>query len=248
MHLSVIIPAYNEETRIERTITEYLDLLRKAGGDFELIVEMDGCSDGTSEIVRRLASKNPEIVVLEFSERMGKGGGIKKGFERSKGEIVGFSDADCSIAPREFIKLLKVMEAGGYDGVISSRRAKGATIEVRPPLRRRVASRGFNLMVRVLFFLPYRDTQCGAKLFTRNALEDIFAGMKINGYAFDVDLLYQAKKRKLRIKEVGIRWNYAAESKLRVCHAISEMFMCTVKLRLHYLSLAAHGMDKRRVL
>lgn len=131
MRLSLIIPAYNEENRIKETLDAYIEKLHELGINFEIIVEMDGCTDRTSEVVKEMATKFPEIKFIEFKERLGKSGGLLKGFEIANGDVVGFVDADGSVKPQDFIKLLREIEKG-YDGAIASRRAKGLKFLVRP--------------------------------------------------------------------------------------------------------------------
>ena len=120
--LSLIIPAFNEEKRIEGTILSYLEYFSSEQNNFEIIVEMDGCTDGTEEVVRKLAKKYANIIPIKFERRLGKGGGIVRGFQNAKGDIVGFVDADGSIKPEEFEKLLIELE-NGYSGTIASRRS-----------------------------------------------------------------------------------------------------------------------------
>jgi glycosyltransferase involved in cell wall biosynthesis len=234
MFLSLVIPAHNEEKRIKNTLIRYLDVLLKYDIDFEIIAEMDGCTDRTSEIVRELADEHQEIVVLEFKEKLGKGGGIVKGFENARGDIIGFVDADGSVQPEDLIKLLKMIE--GADGVIASRRAKGSVV-VNQPFSRKVLSKCFNILVRVLFLLPYRDTQCGAKIFRRKVIEEILPLINTHGFAFDVNLLYLAKKKGFRIVEVGVSWEDKYGSKVKLRKAIPEMLFSVLKLRLYYSPL-----------
>ena len=231
MWLSLIIPAYNEEKRIKETLEAYRSKLLELGINFEIIVEMDGCTDRTPEIVRELAVKFPEIKFIEFKERLGKGGGLLKGFEIASGDVVGFVDADGSVKPSEFIKLLSEIERD-YDIVIASRRAEGAVVR-NQPLLRKVLSKGFNVLVKLLFRLPFKDTQCGAKVFRRNALEKILPEVNSKGFAFDVNLLYLATRNGFRIKEVGIRWEDKRGSKVKG-RTVVEMFLAVIKLRLRY--------------
>jgi len=233
--LSLIIPAYNEEDRIKETLVAYREKLYKLGINFEIIVEMDGCTDRTPEIVKKLAVKFPEIKFIEFRERLGKGGGLLKGFEVARGNIVGFVDADGSVPPQEFIKLLREIE-NGYDGAIASRRTRGAIVK-NQPLLRKILSKCFNIYVRLLFDLPFKDTQCGAKVFRREVLEKIFPKLNTKGFAFDVNLLYLAHKHGFKIKEVGVLWIDKYGSKVKIWKAIVEMGLAVIKLRLYHSPL-----------
>jgi len=232
---SLIIPAYNEENRIKDTLEAYRDELHKSSIDFEIIVEMDGCTDRTPEIVKELATKFPEIKFIEFKERLGKGGGILKGFEVAKGSIVGFVDADCSVPPQEFVKLLKEIK-NGFDGAIASRRAEGSIVK-NQPLLRKVLSKCFNIYVRLMFGLPFKDTQCGAKVFRREVLEKILPQLNMKGFAFDVNLLYLVHKHGFKIKEVGVSWIDKYGSKVKILRAIVSMGLEVIKLRLYHSTL-----------
>jgi len=233
--LSLVIPAYNERNRIGRTIVEYRDTLRKNGIDFEIIVEMDGCTDGTQEVVKRLSERIPELRYIEFDRRLGKGRGLKEGFKVTRGDIVGFVDADGSVPPQEFVRMVRELEKG-YDVVIASRRAKGAKVRNQPTVRR-ILSKCFNIYVRTLFGIPYRDTQCGAKVFRRYVLEKVFEGLNSNGFAFDVNLLYLVHRAGFRVKELGVEWTDMYGSKVNVPKAVVEMGLDVLRLRLYHSPL-----------
>ena len=205
MFLSLIIPAYNEEKRIKQTLVKYFNVLLKNNFNFEIIVEMDGCTDRTPEIVRNFAKKHKQIKILEFKKKLGKGGGILKGFEKANGEIIGFVDADGSVHPDDIVKLIKVLEKTKADGVIASRRMKESVV-INQPFLRKVLSKCFNILVRILFFFPYKDTQCGAKFFRKNVIKEILPLMNTHGFAFDVELLYLIKKKGFKVVEVGVTW------------------------------------------
>ena len=235
MKLSIIIPAYNEEKRILHTLEDYYyTFSTHFGNEFELIVEMDGCVDNTPKIVKEFAEGKSNVKVLEFEERLGKGGGIRKAFEVAMGKIVGFTDADDSTPAKEFLKLVKKIEKG-YDVVLGSRWLKESKVFVPQPLYRRILSRGFNLLVRLLFGLNIRDTQCGVKVFRKEVIDAILPHLQVNGFAFDVELLYLAHKKGFKIKEAPIEWHNDEDSTLDVKKVVPEMFMALVKVRLKYL-------------
>ena len=235
MRLSIIIPAYNEEKRILRTLEDYYRTFStRFGHDFELIVEMDGCTDNTPQIVKEFARGKPNVKVLEFKEKLGKGGGIRKAFEVATGEIVGFTDADDSTPAKEFLKLVKEIE-NGYDVVLGSRWLKESRIIVPQPIYRRILSRGFNLLVRLLFGLNIRDTQCGAKVFKKEVIDAVLPCLQVNGFAFDVELLYLAHKKGFKMKEVPIEWHNDENSTLNVKKTVPEMFIALIRVRLRHL-------------
>ena len=163
--LSIIIPAWNEERIIARTLTRYVEFFSDKY-DFEVIVVMDGCTDGTLDIVGDFSGKNPVVRSLHFPKRLGKGGGVMQGFKAAKGDLIAFTDADGATSHEEMARLIE--SVGELDGVIGSRWLDGAVILKGESLGRRIASRGFNLLIRSMFFMPYSDTQCGAKVFKKH--------------------------------------------------------------------------------
>lgn len=235
MKISIIIPAYNEERRILKTLYDYYHTFDDLfGDDFELIVEMDGCVDNTSKIVKEFSHGKNNVKILEFPERLGKGGGIREALKIANGEIVGFTDADDSTPAKEFLKLIKEVERG-YDVILGSRWLKESRVLTPQPLHRRILSRGFNLLVRLLLGLKIRDTQCGAKVFRKEVIDTVIPHLSVNGFAFDVELLYLAKKYGFKIKEVPIEWYNDEDSKLNVKKVVPEMFMALIKVRLKHL-------------
>lgn len=230
MKISLIIPAYNEARRIGNTLNDYYNAFRDELVNFEMIVEMDGCTDNTVEIVKKYGKGLANIQTMESEKRLGKGGGIKMGFLTAKGDIIGFTDADNSTKVKEFIKLIRTLELNGADIVVGNRYSGVNTI----PLVRRIFSRGFNLLVKLLFGLHMRDTQCGAKAFRRSAVKELLSHLVINDFAFDVNLLYAAKKQGFTIKEVDIEWEYQEGSKVDLLHVTPKMFLSLLRLRISY--------------
>jgi len=236
MKLSIIIPAYNEEKRIGRTLEEYqrfFGLLRKQKVlDFEIVIVLNACRDNTLKVVKRFADKNKGIIYLDF-KTVGKGFAIIEGFKdvlKRDNDLIGFVDADMSTTPKLFYEL--VDEIGGYDGVIASRWLKES--KTRMSLLRKIVSRGFNFIVRSLLLLPHTDTQCGAKLFKKKTIEVIVKNIKITEWAFDVDLLYISKKSGFKIKEVSTVWEDAEGSNINLSIIPIKMFSSIVRLRLIY--------------
>ncbi|NOZ60037.1 MAG: glycosyltransferase family 2 protein [Euryarchaeota archaeon] len=222
---SLVIPAYNEEERIGEVLRAYL-----AAAD-EVIVVANGCTDATVEIVEEFSKRCRNLSLLVFRERLGKGGAVVEGLRRASGEVVGFVDSDLSVPPEELRRLVGVLVEEGWDCVIGSRRAPGAVVQIRQPLLRRLSSRGFNALVRLLFGLKFRDTQCGAKVFKREALEDVLPSITSRGYEFDVELLWKLSRRGCRIREVGIRWRHSGKSKFRLLYG-PEMVLSLLRIRL----------------
>lgn len=230
MKLSIIIPAYNEERRIGKTLEDYASFFTKQyGREFEIIVVLNACRDNTLKVVKRYERQFPQIKHLDFKQG-GKGFAVMKGFNLASGKVIGFTDADDSTNAEEFSKL--VHQINGYSGTIGSRWIKGARVSPKQPLMRRVASRGFNSLIRVFFGINYYDTQCGAKVFKREVVRKVLPKLGVTEWAFDIDLLYQIKKIKNRIKEVPIKWSDVKGSKLNVTKTTIKMFLAIVRLRM----------------
>jgi glycosyltransferase involved in cell wall biosynthesis len=198
--LSVIVPAYNEEKRIERTLKDYGEGLRSSGRDFELIVVCDGNDD-----TARLAS--PYGRVLEFTDRLGKGGGVLEGFKAAKGDVVGFTDADNSLKVDQFLRLLDEMDRTGAGCVIADRKSKESMILEGQYMMRRFASGAFNFMLsRAIFGLKIKDSQCGGKVFKKAYIDRVVPLMACRGFEFDVELLWRLKNEGCEIREVPVVW------------------------------------------
>ena len=230
--LSIVIPAYNEEKRIERTLDNYSSFFQKKLKYFEIIVVLNGCVDNTLNIVKSFSKKNKKVRYLEFKKAIGKGAAIIEGFKVAKGNLIGFVDADMATPPGAFYDLFKNIE--NYDGVIASRWMKGSKINVEQPFLKKVGSRGFNFLTRILFNLKFNDTQCGAKLFKKRIIKNILNDLKITKWAFDVNLLYSIKRKHYKIKEIPTEWNAVKSSHFNLFKAIPEMFLGLVRLRLLY--------------
>jgi dolichyl-phosphate beta-glucosyltransferase len=212
--LSLIIPAYNEVATIQRTLRSIRDYLDCHGFSFELIVAADG-DDGTREAALALSNELP-VTVIGSLQRRGKGRGVREGMLATRGEIVGFLDADYKVAINEIEKVLPWFERG-YDVVIGSRGAAGSQIQVRQPWYRRIGSKGFALVMRPLVGLwEIGDTQCGFKFFRAGVARELFSRQRIDGYMFDVEILSMAVRAGYRVKEVGVKWQDDGDTRLRL--------------------------------
>lgn len=228
--ISVIIPTYNEGKRIGRTIDRFFKVLPDwFGKNFEIIIVLNGCRDKTLDIVKTLCEKYQNLRFTNFERAIGKGAAIVEGFKIAKGEYVSFVDADGATGPYDFIRVMRGI--GTYDGAIASRWLRGSK-KIGQPLLRKIVSRGFNLLVRVLFNLPYKDTQCGAKIVKKIAVDSIISDLGVSGFAFDVELLYLLNKKKYKIIEVPIRWKHYKQSTLNLRTAIPLMLLAVIRLRI----------------
>jgi len=213
--VSLIIPAYNEVQRIAKTVLEAVDYFGAQQQACEIIVAADG-TDGTREAVQALVPAHPCIRVIGNPRRSGKGRGIREAVRLATGDIIGFSDADNKTPITEFAKMRPPLQEG-IEVVIGSRGLRESQIEKRQALYRRVGSRGFGIFMRATVGLRgIADTQCGFKFFLGDVARDLFARQQIDGYMFDVEILYIAQQRGYRIEQVPVRWRDDGDSRLNL--------------------------------
>jgi glycosyltransferase involved in cell wall biosynthesis/O-antigen/teichoic acid export membrane protein len=233
MRLSIVIPAHNEEHRIGRMLDAYLPFFtERYGEDVEFLVVVNGSTDDTEEVVGGYRKHYPGLRVLVEPRPVGKGGALMIGFGEAKGDHVGFVDADGSTPPEAFQDLMDNIDGAGV--IIASRWRPGAQVSPRQSIDRRLSSRAFNLITRLLFGLKLTDTQCGAKLMQRKALQDVLPILGITRWAFDVDLLFQMRRAGYEIKEIPTTWHDVAGSKVQIGKASTEMMLALARLRLIY--------------
>jgi len=232
--LSIIIPAYNEERTIENTTNQYIEFFdKKMKRDYEIIIVPNGCRDKTVEIVKKLSKKYKQVRYFDLGLLGEKGKAVIKGFELANGDLIGFVDADLSTSPKAFYNL--VVNLKDNYGIIASRWMRGSKVNVKQPLLRRMLSRTFNFFVRLILGLRYIDTQCGSKLFKKEAIKQIYNKLNITRWAFDVNLLYLMKLNGFKVIEVPTEWNETRKkSKLNIKSAVPEMFLSLIRLRLAY--------------
>ncbi len=220
---TLVIPAYNEERRI-RSLLE--DISGFAG---DLVFVCDG-TDATPAIIGAFADDHPSLSIrcLTFPARLGKGGGVVAGMKAAATPFVGYMDADGSTSLSEMERLFDRLATA--EGAIGSRWVPGSVLTVRQGFRRRVESRLFNLLVRLLFGLDYRDTQCGAKAFRKEAIDAVLSSTRSTGFEFDVELLWRLRRGGYRVVEVPITWENRDESKVMASDA-KEMLFGMLRLR-----------------
>lgn len=233
MKLSIVVPAYNESKRIGRMLDAYLAyFIPRYDERVEIIVVVNGSRDNTADIARGYSARHPQVSVIEEKEAIGKGGAVIVGFKHASGDLIGFADADGSTPPEAFDDLAaNIGEAGA---IIASRWFAESVVEPRQPLKRQVVSRIFNFLVRTLFGMRIHDTQCGAKVLRRTAVEKILPHLGITRWAFDVDLLFQVHRAGYAITEWPTVWHDEGGSQLRIFRASFEMLVAIVRLRLVY--------------
>ncbi len=236
MKLSIVIPAHNEEHRLPPMLEAYAGYFaEKYGNEVELIVVPNFCSDRTAEIARGIGVRYPQVRVVEELKRVGKGGAVMLGAKSAEGDLIGFADADGATPPEAFDDLVQKISLDGC--IIASRWMKGSDVSPRQPLSRRMASRCFNGLVRSLFGLKLTDTQCGAKLFRREVILPVLRNLGVTNWAFDVDMLFQARRLGASIREIPTVWHDVAGSKIEIGRSSVNMVVAVVRLRMFYSPL-----------
>ncbi|NIM46921.1 MAG: glycosyltransferase [Candidatus Aenigmarchaeota archaeon] len=227
MRYSIVIPAFNEEKRIKSTLENYGKEFRK---NTEIIIVNNGSTDNTEKIVRSMRKKFPQIKLLNFPIALGKGGAVKEGFKIAKGSIIGFVDSDDSIKIKGIKKLIEYVRKNKCDCAIASKWKNKKFKEVDEPFFRKIASRVWNIIIRILFGLKIYDTQAGGKFMKSSVLKEIFKKMNCSGYEFDVELLWLIKRAGFSIKEVYISFVHREESKFKMKNSIT-MLIDIMKIR-----------------
>jgi glycosyltransferase involved in cell wall biosynthesis len=243
--LLLLIPAYNEEKRIEPVLRDFAAYFRDHyRGRFRLVVVLNGCRDNTLGVVEAVARDFPAVSALNFPEPIGKGGALIEGLRLATrpdicAELIGYVDADGATAPGTFHDLIRQVH-GDVDCVIGSRWLPGAILHQSQTTMRRFVSRCFHFIVQCLFWMNFADTQCPGKAMRREAVEKIHGDLRISDLSFDVNLLYALKRAGYRTKEVPIEWTDIAGSKVTQTLVRSSlvMFLSVVRLRVVYSPFA----------
>ncbi len=224
LKLSVIIPAYNEERRLPATLQSVHQYLAERGGDFEIVVVDDGSLDNTQGVVETFASHNEGVRLISYSPNQGKGHAVRVGMLRADGDLLLVNDADGS-SPIEEVERLEDAIAAGADVAIGSRAKPDPTRRVDALAYRKYIGNTFNLIVQSLLLPGIHDTQCGFKLFKREAGRQVFSVCRLDGYGFDVETLYVARLQGFSIAEVAINWSNVAGSKVNVLFDSPKMLV-----------------------
>lgn len=235
--LSIVIPAYNEERRLERAlknIREYFCSKRRDLDSIEVLIIDDGSTDGTARIAQAWAEKIPSVRLLPNGENRGKGYSVRRGMLEARGRIALFTDADLSAPIPESEKLLAAIESG-FDLAIGSRAIDRSLILAHQSRFRELAGIIFNRFVRLSTGLPFEDTQCGFKAFVRERCRIVFEQQRIERFGFDPEILFLAQRHGLRAAEVPVRWAHDPATKVHVVRDSVEMFGDLIYIRWNWL-------------
>lgn len=214
-YISIIIPAFNEAKRLPGTLTRTIEFLKAQSYSSEIIVVSDGSIDETKKVASSFCGSYPNLRVIEYFPNHGKGYAVKKGISEATGEYRLFMDADYAV-PIEYLSTFMSMINHKYDIVIGSRGLRQSQIESHQPFLRELAAKTFGLIQRIILRLPILDTQCGFKLFTKEASEKLFSKTTFDCAYFDAELLYIAYFSGMQIGEIGVRWNHDGETRLPI--------------------------------
>jgi len=229
--LSVVVPCYNEEARLPRTIQQIERFLDARKTEYELILVDDGSADGTRQVMDAAAESHASVRVEALPDNRGKGRALAVGVEASRGDEILVTDADLSTPIEELDKLQAALNAGA--GVaIASRALRASRVEVSQPIYRVLMGKGFNLIVQAVLLPGIWDTQCGFKLFRGDVAHRVFANLTTDGFGYDPEVLYRARKQGVKIAEVPVVWRNSAPTKVSPIKSSLDMLKHVVRLRL----------------
>ncbi|HUO34464.1 MAG TPA: dolichyl-phosphate beta-glucosyltransferase [Candidatus Acidoferrum sp.] len=235
--LSIIIPAYNEEARLPRTlgrIRDYLDEQGLGPAAVEILVVDDGSKDGTARVAEEMRKEFSSLRVISNGENRGKGYSVRHGMLEARGRLALFTDADLSSPIEEWRKLRRAIE-NGFDGAIGSRAVDRSLIAVHQSPLRELAGIIFNRFVRLMTGLSFHDTQCGFKAFDRKKSRVIFEQQRIERFGFDPEILFLAKRHGLKVSEVPVRWAHDPATKVHVISDSLRMFGDLIYIRWNWI-------------
>lgn len=237
--VSLVIPAYNEELCISRSLQQVMAYVAAWPVFHEVIVVDDGSTDRTAAIVedcrKEHAAARAQLILLRHQRNQGKGAAVRTGLSHATGDIVAFSDADLSSPTSELPALVGPILAGQCDIVVGSRALDRSLIATRQSRFRETAGKIFNVLVRLLTGLPIYDTQCGFKAFRRSKIGPILRLQRVETFAFDVELLYLASRMGLTIREIPVHWSHVSHTKVKLFRDSIRMFVDVLAVRLNAL-------------
>lgn len=229
--LSVVIPCYNEEQRLPRTIEQVERFFDGRKMPHELILVDDGSVDGTRQVMDAAAVRHDSVRIELLPQNRGKGRALAVGVEAARGEEILLTDADLSTPIEELDKLQAALDKGA--GIaIGSRALRGSRVEISQPIYRVLMGKAFNLIVQIVLLPGIWDTQCGFKLFRADVAHRVFAGLVTDGFGFDPEVLYRARKQGVKIAEVPVVWRNSAPTKVSPVRSSLDMLRHVIRLRL----------------
>ncbi len=235
MRYSIVIPAYNEGRRIGRTLEKLLAYVADHAWDAEIIIVNDGSRDNTVDIIRRYAEKSPALKLVENPGNRGKGYSVRNGMSHAQGDVMLFSDADLSAPIEESGKLFEQIHSGA-DVAIGSRWLRPELQTQKQSLHRQIFGRVFNLALRVVLGLRFKDTQCGFKAFSRRAVDSIFPLQRIERWGFDPEVIFLAERNGLKVVEVPVQWAHERGGSIHPVRDGLRMLLEIFKVRWYWIT------------
>ncbi len=236
MNISIVMPTYNEEKRIGKTLEAYINFFnnikKKDKLNYRILIVINNTKDDTLGVIKKFQKNNPEIYYLDLV-RGGKGYAVIEGFKeelKTKSKIIGFVDADLATQPEAFYYLIK--NIGRNDGAIANRYSNLSKITPKFNFRRLIVAKIFNLIVRLFLHIPFQDTQCGAKIFTRNSIKEIVNNVKMSQWAFDVEVLYVLHKKRYKIAQLPTIWKEVEGGSIKLGKSSLQMLFSIIQLRI----------------
>jgi hypothetical protein len=223
MKISIILPAYNEESRIRYALDTLIEYLSGQEHTYEVIVSADGSTDDTAKITSEYTQKHSNVILVTFPERLGKGGGILNAAKIASGDVLIIMDVDMATPPDEILKTIEVMEREQADIIYGSRNLPESIILIEPPFYRNILGKAYNHFFRLLFGINLHDTQCGYKAIRKKVFDSLKREINIAGFAYDIDLAVKAKRDGYKIVEMPVTWSHGEGSKINVLRQIFEM-------------------------
>jgi len=227
---SIVIPCYNESARVGSSLEKIVAYTENRGWKTEILVVNDGSRDNTAEIVRSFGLRYPNVRLIENPGNRGKGYSVRNGVLNATGDVILFTDADLSSPIEESEKLFGALEAGA-DVALGSRWLRSELQSYRQPLYRQLLGRLFNFALRLVLGLHFKDTQCGFKAFTHQAAQTIFPRQRIDRWGFDPEIVYLARKFKMRTVEIPVSWAHDHRSKINPLVDGSKMMWEMLRVR-----------------
>jgi dolichyl-phosphate beta-glucosyltransferase len=234
IHLSLIIPTFNEERRIGKSLDRILTFLQAQPYPSEIIIVDDGSQDRTVDVVQQRSNSNPPIRIERQPHNLGKGEAIKRGMLQGNGSYLFFSDADLSVPIEALPTFLSILE-NGCDVAVGSRRKPGAVLEIHQPLYRELMGKVFTWLSNWILDLRVSDFTCGFKGFRREAARELFSRQRLGNWSFDPEILYLAKLKQYRVAEIPVRWRNDRATKVRLWRDVVSSFLGLLYIRLYDL-------------
>jgi dolichyl-phosphate beta-glucosyltransferase len=231
--ISIVIPVYNEAKRIKTTVNKIVSFIKQREINAEIVIVNDGSQDDTAHVLIEMSGLLPNLMIINNEINQGKGSAVRKGMLSAAGNMILFTDADLSTPIEELDKFVKILKQGN-DIVIASRRMRESRINIPQPLHRRVMGKLFQIIVATIIIRGIKDTQCGFKLFSREACRRIFEQQLLSGFAFDVEVLYLANRLQFKVAELPVEWNDARGSKVIPFKTSVSMLRDLLYIKLFY--------------